>query len=124
MRTPARLLPGELRSAPGVVRGDPFLRVWALEQPLLQLTLQGETLLEADFESSGDRALDEPDGARGFRRGHELARVLERLVAKLPRRSVDDRVDQPERFCLVDRERRPFGHQLDGRSEERRVGKE
>src|SRR6266478_5712516 len=113
MRTPARLLPGELRSAPGVVRGDPFLRVLSLEQPLLQLTLQGETLLEANFQSGSDGALDEPDGARGLRRRHELSRVLERPGAELPRRGVDDGVDQPERLRLVDRKRRRFGHQLD-----------
>src|SRR5438105_1294484 len=108
------LLSAELGRSPGVVRGKAFLRVLSLEQPLLQLTLQGETLLEADFQSGGDGALDEPYGARGFRRRHELARVLERPGAELPRRSVDDRIDQPERLSLVDRERRRFGHQLDG----------
>src|SRR5947208_5570372 len=109
----ARLLPGELRRAPGVVRGDAFLRVLSLEQALLELALQGEALFQADFQSGGDSALDEPDGARGLRRRHELSRVLERPGAELPRRGVDDGVDQPERLRFLDRERRRFGHQLD-----------
>src|SRR6266850_4538640 len=91
-----RLLPRELRRAPGVVGGDAFLRVLALEEALLQLALEGEALLEPDLDASGDCALDQPDGARGFRWRDELARVFERSGAEVARRHVEDGIDQPE----------------------------
>src|SRR3954468_13553947 len=92
----------ELRRAPRVVGRNAFLRVVSLEEPLLQLALERQSLLDSHFEPGGDGTLDESHGARRFPRWHEPARVLQGTGAEFARRRVDDRVHKPERFRLVD----------------------
>ena len=54
------------------------------EEPLLQFAREREPVLEAHLHSRRDRALDEPDCARGLARRDKLPRVLERLPANRP----------------------------------------
>src|SRR5947209_14412474 len=106
--SPRRLLPGKLRRTPGVVGGDPFRGILALEEPLLQLPLEGETLLEPDLEPARHRALDEADGLRCLGGRDELPRVLERGSAEPLGVRVDDLVHEAVGLRFLHRERRAF----------------
>src|SRR5437764_2716120 len=111
--SPQRLLARELRSPARVVRRYPFLRVLALEQALLELPLESETLLEPHLQPGGHRPLDEPDRASRLRGWYELPRVLQGATPELGPGSTHHRVDQAERFRLLHREGGGLRHQLD-----------
>src|SRR5207253_10336967 len=94
---------------------EAFLRVFALEELLLQLALDGERGLERDLPTGLDGTLDASDGLRGFVRRAEALRVFDHaippLLAALFRRPdvVDDA--EPQRFFEF--EKAALDHQLD-----------
>src|SRR6185503_2606155 len=107
--TPASPLPTrELRFALLDVRLQSLRRVLALEEPLLQLALEGEPFREARLQPGVYRALDVTDRAARRPRRRELPGVLEHGVAERsaiePFRS-PDLGDEPQPVSLVD------GHQ-------------
>src|SRR5262245_46653769 len=69
-------------------------RVGARDQPLLQLALQREVLVEAHLAAAHDRALDEPHGLRRLVRRAELLRARQHRVEEGGRRQ--QLVHQPQ----------------------------
>src|SRR5467141_2651361 len=77
------LLAAEVRLALLDVSRQPFLRIVALEQLLLQLALHRQRALERDLDAGLDRSLDAADGLGGLVRRAELLGVLLDLVEEL-----------------------------------------
>src|SRR5207249_1047395 len=97
------------------VGGEPFLRVLALEQELLQLALHGQRRLERDLRAALHRALDAAHGLRRLVRRAELLGVLLHLVHELLRaRGLPDLVHEPELLRLLEAEDVAGDHELDG----------
>src|SRR6266536_4113509 len=90
----------------------PLFGIFALEQELLELTLDRQALGERDLRARLHGALDTPDGfgclvgwAERLRVAHDLVPVVLRLV---------DIVDQAELLCLFEAEQFALCHQFDG----------
>ena len=64
---------GEVGGALLDVRGDSLLGILTLEEDLLQLSLDGQTLGEGDLRARLDGALDASDRLGGLVRGAEAA---------------------------------------------------
>src|SRR4249920_431130 len=108
------LLAGEVGLALLDVGAEPFLRVVALEQLLLQLALDRERLLERDLGAALHRALDAPDRLRRLVRRAELLGVLLDLLEELGvARGLPDLVHDPELRALLEVEGLAGDHQLD-----------
>src|SRR4029450_4188798 len=95
---------------------QPFLRIVALEQTLLQLALQRETFGKSGLEARLNGALDVSDGLRRLVGRGELPGVIVDGVGKGTAAQfgiTPDVIDKPHRAGVLEREERACRHQLD-----------
>src|SRR5438094_10346092 len=106
------LFPRELCFSLLVVRAEAFLRVFALEELLLQLPLERQRGLERDLCSGLHAALDAADRLRGLVRRAEAPRVLHHPVPPLLAVLLGgpDVVDDAEAVRFLEVEETPFDH--------------
>src|SRR5918993_1724563 len=98
------------------IREQPFSRIVALEETLLQLALEGEAFGKAGLEARLHGTLDVADGFRGLVRRRELPRVfLDRLreTAAVQLRVAPHVIDQAEVPRVLERRQRAHRQQLD-----------
>src|SRR5262245_11905347 len=93
------------------VGAQALLRVLRLEQPLLQLALERQRVLERHLGPGDDAALDEADRLARLVRRAEPPGVLEDLLPEAVR--LEDVRHQAEGESLLERERAPGRHQLE-----------
>src|SRR5262245_56643098 len=106
-------VPLELGNPLLLVGRDPFLRVLALEEELLEFPIHRERRLEGQVPAALHRALDPPDGLGRLVRWDELAGVVHDLLPPLLGRRVDDLVDEAHLVGFLEGERATRDHELD-----------
>src|SRR5215472_17029200 len=92
---------------------EPFLRVLALEEQLLQLALDGERLRERHLRTGLHRAFDVPDRLGGLVRRRELLRVGHHVAHEPLAVAVVDLRDHAKLLRFLEREGPPGHHELE-----------